>query len=348
MSNNTLSILLILCGRKNYTKRFMNYMNMVQCPYKIIIADGGQEELTWLTQVDTLTELDYEYHYFGPDKTLTEFHHKIATVVDYIDTPLTLCVDNDDFFFLSGVARDIEFLRTHPTYVSSRGSVDKFIVSGGCYGNITEKGRLYKRSSIIGETASERITEQSKLWHGAWHNIIRTKDLKCTAKITNVVNPSCFRFTEQIYGFLNSVSGNSNRDDYPYMLHQSNSPGIGAQYFGDKRQWIKSDHWIKNMSKMITAIGTTISWSDEQGVGYGIDSFYESYLLKTPEMNDIIKPNLEKSYKIGCDFEDSLYDDILSILDKINPKQQDPITAQSPFGLGTEQELSFMRTACRG
>jgi len=345
---SNLTILLILCGRQQYTKRFFHYMDMVQCPWKIIVADGGQEEISWLTQLDTLPNLEYEYHYFGPDKTLTEFHHKIATIVDYIGTPLTLCVDNDDFFFLSGVARDIEFLRTHPTYVSSRGSVDKFIVSGGCYGEVTQKGKLYKRPSIIGDTATARIAEQSKLWHGAWHNVIRTKDLQCTAKITNVVNPSCFRFTEQIYGFLNSVSGNSNRDDYPYMLHQSNSPGIGAQYFGDKHEWVKSDHWIENFKKMIVAIGACISWNDSISIRDGQNSFCDSYLIKNPEMNNIIKPRLEEAAFFARELNIKLFDDIEDTLNNINPKQQDPITAQPPFELTPEQELSFMRTACRG
>ncbi len=344
--NSNISILLILKDRTPHTHRLLTYLKLVQCNWPIVIADGGSEDL----ELDKkYPELNIDYIKYPFDKTLTEFHNKMADAIDHVQTQLTVSVDNDDFYFNSGLTKDIEFLRTHPSYTSSRGSVDKFVVSNGCYGTITEKGQLYKRPSIIGETAAERISSQSKLWNGAWHNVIRTKDLRCTLKIINIVNPSCFRFTEQCMGFLNSLFGNSNRDNHKYMLHQSNVMSIlPPDFLIDKYQWVKSSHWPENFQKMKVAVGTCMAWCDDLAPLEGWKLFREAYLLKNPEMNNIVDPQIKESLKIKwLQPYLEMMDKILDLLDEINPKEQDPINPQVPFAYTPEQELTFMRNACQ-
>ena len=41
---NKLTIVLTIKGRTEFTLRWMNYMNIVSCPYKILIADGGADK----------------------------------------------------------------------------------------------------------------------------------------------------------------------------------------------------------------------------------------------------------------------------------------------------------------
>ncbi len=41
---NQLTIILTLKNRSNFTLRWMHYMNTIQCKYKIIIADGGDDK----------------------------------------------------------------------------------------------------------------------------------------------------------------------------------------------------------------------------------------------------------------------------------------------------------------
>ena len=42
MIDNNFSILLVLKDRPSYTFRYMKYMDLLNFPYKILIADGGE------------------------------------------------------------------------------------------------------------------------------------------------------------------------------------------------------------------------------------------------------------------------------------------------------------------
>ena len=40
---------------------------------------------------------------------------------------------------------------------------------------------------IIGDTAKERVTQQTKQFHGNWHNLTRTNHIQACWKMLNVI-----------------------------------------------------------------------------------------------------------------------------------------------------------------
>ena len=64
MNNNLLTIVLTLKNRSDFTFRWMSYMNQICCPYKILIADGGDDlEVENILKVNSnYPNIIYEYY----------------------------------------------------------------------------------------------------------------------------------------------------------------------------------------------------------------------------------------------------------------------------------------------
>ena len=63
MMLNKLTIVLTLWHREAFTLRWMDYMNTIQCGYKILIADGGDDESlqNHLENYQNYPNLNYDY-----------------------------------------------------------------------------------------------------------------------------------------------------------------------------------------------------------------------------------------------------------------------------------------------
>ena len=104
MSNNKeeLTIILTLKDRVSFSYRWMEYMNDLSCPYKILVADGGEDKNieNHLKDINNYPNLDYSYIRFPADNTLSDFYRKFVSVINSVKTPYLLFADNDDFFLL--------------------------------------------------------------------------------------------------------------------------------------------------------------------------------------------------------------------------------------------------------
>ena len=58
-----LTILLTLKGRKKFTKRWLDWMSIEKCPYKILLADGDEDKSFTkdLISDSRYHDLDFEY-----------------------------------------------------------------------------------------------------------------------------------------------------------------------------------------------------------------------------------------------------------------------------------------------
>jgi len=126
MSNykEELTIILTLKDRVSFSYRWMEYMNDLRCPYKILIADGGidKEIEIQLNNINNYPYLDYSYIRYPVDKTLSDFYRKFVSVINLVKTPYLLFADNDDFFLLDKIPEFINFLNQNSDYTACGGS----------------------------------------------------------------------------------------------------------------------------------------------------------------------------------------------------------------------------------
>lgn len=80
----------------------MRYMDACACPYRILIADGGEDPgiERRLRTPDGFPRLRYEYLRYPVDADVTAYYRKLADVVARVTTPYVMLADNDDFLLL--------------------------------------------------------------------------------------------------------------------------------------------------------------------------------------------------------------------------------------------------------
>jgi glycosyltransferase domain-containing protein len=347
--NDNFSILLVLKDRTAYTKRFLHYLNYIRFPYPIIVADGGSDKeiQNILKNNSAFPNLRYEYHHYGYDKTLNEFHDKMAAAINLVKTPLVSVMDNDDFILLEGVEKSINFLKENLDYSSTRGKIQLTNISNNVYGYLSVGDNMYKKftNHINSSNALKRIELQSKCFHGNWHNITRTNHVKACWRMLGVSKPTNMRFTEQITGYMNVVFGKGARFDYPWLLHQQADrikieEGILCDHFPPQERWINSNHWVDNFNKMAEIVGVSIAQCDNISVDEAIESFYQSYLLKLPHLKNILNKEITKCREIGYNKE--RVEKLSFIVSECNIHNMQQIEKQTHSFFSAEEELKIL------
>lgn len=310
----------------------MEYMNFLNYPFKIIIADGGRNQQieNILKEKSTFSNLDYDYLRYPYDQTLDDFHEKMSDSIEKISTPLASIMDNDDFLLLAGVEKCVNFLKNNKDYSSARGLVNGIGISQDVFGDLGIGDNMYSKftKDVMGLTAGERVKDQSSRFHGNWHNVARSEHLKAAWKMINIVKPQNMRFTEQMTGYLNALWGNSHRGDFPWLLHQHGQrielSGISLDsHYPDQEKWIKSDYWPKEFNKMTEVVGVAISAYDKVSIEDAMKSFREAYIYKLPKMKKLLESRINEAYEIG--YNTKRIEKLFHTVEKYNIKNPEEI-----------------------
>jgi len=186
-----LTITLTLKGREPFTYRWMQYMNEMHCPYKILIADGGDDSSLeeHLLKTGNYPNLDYEYIRYPYDISLDVFYRKLENVISRVQTDYILQADNDDFYLLARIPQLIAFLNDNQDYVAARGQLVNFELFnslGSSKGQVS--GKYYKAIcndalSLDDDCALQRVESlclnMSKYdYYSNWYSIFRTDVLQ--------------------------------------------------------------------------------------------------------------------------------------------------------------------------
>ena len=345
------TILLILKDRSHYTLRLMRWMDILGYPFKILVADGGEDKVIQeiLENSANFPNLKYDYLRYPHDDTLDQFHEKMADSIDKIETPLASVVDNDDFFFLQGVVETIQFLKDNEGYSSSRGAVHPAYLSEDMGGELYLEENMYSKykDSIIGSSAAERMIDQTKHFHGNWHNTTRSNHLKACWKMINVIKPKNMRFTEQITGYLNTLWGNGHRGEYPWIIHQNGQriqmpDGDLASHFPEQTEWINSEYWVEEFAKMTELMGVAIAAYDGIPVKDAMKLFADTYPTKVQGLEKELKEKVEKSREIGYNAE--RIKKMFDIVAEYDIKKVEPVPGVKFSYPNVEQEEQVLRS----
>jgi glycosyltransferase domain-containing protein len=186
-----LSIMLTLKGREEFTYRWMGYMNEMRCPYKILIADGGDnlEIEAHLRHYNNYPNLDYEYIRYPFDTSWDDYFNKLENLISRVNTDYALHADNDDFYLLDRIPELMAFLDEHIDYVAARGKLVDFEVfdSNGA-SKAQVRGCRYQASAVYAPSIDSDcpLTRVNNLCRGMsdydyysnWYSITRTSVLQ--------------------------------------------------------------------------------------------------------------------------------------------------------------------------
>jgi len=126
-----LTIVLPLKDKTYFTYRWMKYAEENYADYKIIIADGGNDEDVekCLSSLNNYKKIDYQYYRYPYDSNYIQFFSKISDAINKVDTEYCILADNDDFFIKAGIDQSISFLKINKDYSCCRGIIGQFSIN---------------------------------------------------------------------------------------------------------------------------------------------------------------------------------------------------------------------------
>jgi len=275
-ADNELTILLTLKDRPLFTFRWMAYANSIRFPFKVLIADGGKDETVprVLSNKTNFPNLNYEYVRYPYDQTYGEYYSKVADALSRIKTPFVVMADNDDFFIVEGLRDTIEFLCAHSDYSSCGGQIGDFWVTPSdedsrynrVYGTQIEYKWCSRTSSVIQETATQRIQSQLFCLLDTYYDVQRTEELKSRFETVRELNLKDLFLVEYLLSFLTAGTGKIKRIDRLYLVRQCNSPDSSAvtheQKYGDVFGRMLVESWSDDLTKCVNVIAAALAKKD--------------------------------------------------------------------------------------
>lgn len=281
-----LTIILTLKDRVSFTYRWMEYMNDICCPYKILIADGGKDKdiEEHLTVTSNYPNLNYTYLRYPYDQNFSFYYKKFVDVVGRVTTPYLQFADNDDFFLLERYAEFIEYLDHNPEVVSCGGkSINLNLVSKY---NITVNASTAENyiaslhnlpQSVAQDSASERITyffenvERNILWW-AYYNLHRTTAIQNSFEFLKI-----YEFKEivafEIHIHISLLfAGKYKELNFPFYIRQEGTSQLTHQVNNENnliQRFIRNNTFFE-IQKSLDSICKGLSEEDKIIINNGI------------------------------------------------------------------------------
>tara|TARA_B100000989_G_C19513208_1_gene460229 strand:+ start:182 stop:1210 length:1029 start_codon:yes stop_codon:yes gene_type:complete len=222
MKSDKLTILLVLKGRHKFTDRWLSFANNFLSNYKIIIADGSEENKKYILDKKKYKNLEIKLPNFPYDENIEFFINKIRNSLKLIDTEYVLYCENDDFMFPDEIKNVLIFLQDNKDYVAGRGEIFNFSISSidEIYGKIIEFKRFNEYLPLNEDDVFERLNSYSKNRHGLFHNI--TKKTALEKMLDGAIKNKFFDLVifQYYWNFFLPLTGKIYCSKNLYMLHQ--------------------------------------------------------------------------------------------------------------------------------
>jgi len=273
--SNILTIVIPLKGRPEYTKRILEYSSWIKCPFKILLGDGGNENLV-LNSKD-FPDTNYEYIKYPYDVDIPSYNKKMNNLLSKVTTPLTMLIDNDNFFCLEGIYHVINFLYNNKDFSGGRGCLTRCRVAGHKLND--ERRKMHYHPSIIGVTATERIINTINMFHTHLHDIVKTDVLQTTFDIMDIVASNDFKIFIRLNAFLSVIRGNNYRnDDITYFFHEQGTPRISGQILPPDNIWVQQPYWEDSVARLTSAVGVSIEHMDGLNIDVAKNIFLKAFI----------------------------------------------------------------------
>ncbi|MDR0756041.1 MAG: TIGR00180 family glycosyltransferase [Puniceicoccales bacterium] len=178
-----LSIFLPLKGRPLFTLRYFLYMEAVECPFHILIADGSLDEENKKIIDDNkhrFSHVSFEYLRYPPDNTILDFERKMADALSKINTPYVVWHNNDDFSIVGSMLECIKFIDKDEKgeFVACGGPAYQFMIhKNKPFGNFTSNFVCKnKKDGVLSLDTKSRVLSSMPFYQTIIQNVILRTD----------------------------------------------------------------------------------------------------------------------------------------------------------------------------
>ncbi len=306
-----LTIVLTLKDRSPFTYRWMRWMQENKCPFKILIADGGEdaEVEKHLQDHSNYPNLNYEYIRYPYDQTISDFFRKHADIVSKVTTKyMIMQADNDDFFCMDGIRQSLQFLEENDDFFGCGGEVFYGILrehekshnpndhlSGDNFEIFLENTPFIYDQALDSREKIARFFNQSHE-PTSWYYIYRTNPVQKVLNDIVSYNFTNFEVHERFIYLSFWLNGKVKRLTVPYLIRQSNTSSNGdllTRKFSKAYLLISDENYAPSIQRMINHFTSMIS-DDSAYVRDIIARYYER---KVHAEHDCNKLNVQSYIK---------------------------------------------------
>lgn len=307
--NELLTLILPLKGRAAFTFRIMEYLDRSRCPFKLIIADGDDNETVSnaLSNAGNFPNVDYRYIKYPFDESYSHFYRKMLSAASEVLTPYVYMIDNDCLPVVEGLQQSLMFLESHPEYSTCRGQHIDFNLmpfagseENFLYGSAISINQVYFDrthtiwNSFESDNPLERILEWSHCTNIMYHNIHRAKTLIDTWEFISRNDCCDLIFCETALALNALAGGKSKVIDMPTIMRQQNSPESVSKDMFKKMDILDRmfmEKWTKDINQLINETAIKVS---ETGGGLKSEAVAQIKLAFKNHYADRLYSYLEK------------------------------------------------------
>ena len=286
--NNKLTLLVTLKDRSSFTKRFCDYLSLIEYPFFVIFADGslGDENEKIFKNLKNQNFL-YEYIRFPPDQILTNYYEKLFVAVKRVKTPYIVLADNDDFPIIEGQLKALEFLEFNNDYVGCTGRTGGVIIhpsSNLPYGkkvlNLSYYCHYMDVSVALDQTnALERIKSYLNNFYSIFYSIYRTDSIKINFEAMQKLDFSDLGIFELFFSYLQLTQGKiKTLNSLIYVRQKGSSQAAASQKDWFHRLFYSA--WLSDLKQALCYVSEMIAKREQRNCQDVYDTLYSDFVVR--------------------------------------------------------------------
>ncbi len=178
------TLILLVKGRDDFTKRWLNYFDEIDFKFPIIISDGANDGYVKnLIHNHTFkNNIKITFKQFDTNDGFEKYYQMKRDTLNSVETKYSMICDNDDFIIKTGLYEIINFLEYNDDYISASGKILNFEIDNWkyhTYGDIFFLPEYdYTRLEDPLNDWSKQIKSIFNEFQPNFYNVFRTEELK--------------------------------------------------------------------------------------------------------------------------------------------------------------------------
>jgi glycosyltransferase domain-containing protein len=238
-SNYNITVLLTIFNRLDFTKKWLDFAEKQQMPFKILISDGGS--LKNVKDILNLEDrdLDIEYKKYKFYKNYRKLYEKYFFAIKNVKTDYVIICEDDDYINIDGIKKSVNFLKNNKGFSCVKGinlcgelSPERNIFN---YLALRKEDKNFNNMGIYNDKSEDRLINYYRNNHLSIFNGLQKKSV--LKKVFKVLNRDFYNLyiTELIFVLIVINEGKIKRSNYIDYIKMDNTVFSSSENFAKYR-----------------------------------------------------------------------------------------------------------------
>ena len=237
-SRSDVTLLLTIFNRRQFTLRWINFIEQFDCPFDIYISDGGNDKFLQ-KKLEKIAKKNKKITYkkFTYYRNYKRLFEKFYLSTKEIKTKYTYLCEDDDFLIFENIKKSENFLNKNKSYSCSGGQSYniEILKKNFLFGR---KEHFQKNISYTDNSKFKRILKLLNNMQSNWNCLHRTKDINKIFELTNKIDFSSYLETELLFILSSFYFGKVNRFNHIEYIKIDNTEFSSSENFSINNDYL--------------------------------------------------------------------------------------------------------------